>query len=159
MKRILVPLNGSEFAEAAIPQAEKLARSEGGEIILLRVPMLQSTRFTSQDPTLASIVINDMLREANKYIELKVNKLRENGYQARGMIRKGTVSDTILDVAEEIHADTIVIATHAGERIKRWLMGSVTNQISKKAHIPVVLVLSSETYKSVPIEQISESAR
>lgn len=157
MKRILVPLNGSAFAEAALPQAEDLARSEGGEIILLRIPVLHSTRFAYQDPALAAIVINDTLREANKYIEFKVNKLREDGHQARGMIRKGMVSATILDVAEEIHADTIIVATHAGKGIKRWLMGSVTSQIKKKARIPVILVLTSEVNESLPTGQMSES--
>jgi nucleotide-binding universal stress UspA family protein len=140
MKKILVPLDGTGFAETVLPHAETLAKSEGAEIILLRVPVLPSTIFVSQDPVLASIALADTINEAEDYIKSEVDKLKHDGCQVTGLTQNGMISTTILEVAETTHADAIVMSTHARTGFQRWLKGSVADQIVHQTRIPVILV-------------------
>ncbi len=139
-KKILVPLDGSPLAEAAIPHAQALAKSEGAEIILLRVPVLPSTTFLARDPALASMVLKEMEEETKEYMQDEVLKLRKEGSKVRGMTREGPVPDTILDVARETHADLIAMSTHGYSGIQRWLMGSVADKVVSHSSIPVMLI-------------------
>ncbi len=139
-KKILVPLDGSPLAEAVLPHAEALAQSENAEIILLRVPTTPASEFLSRDPMIASAVRKEAEEEAEVYVNKKVNEIKEAHMQARGLTREGLVPDTILEVAEEVHADVIAMSTHGRTGVSRWLLGSVADKIVHHAHIPVMLV-------------------
>ena len=58
----------------------------------------------------------------------------------KGMLREGPISETILQVADEVHADMIAMSTHSRTGINRWLMGSVADEVIHNAHVPVILV-------------------
>jgi nucleotide-binding universal stress UspA family protein len=139
-KKILVPLDGSELAEAVLPHAQALAKSEGAEIILLRVQMIPNTAFISQDPAVASTIMRDMEEETKEYIQAEVSKLKDEGSKVIGITREGQVPDMILAVAEETHADMIAMSTHGRTGIQRWLMGSVADRVVHYSHIPVMLI-------------------
>jgi nucleotide-binding universal stress UspA family protein len=139
-KKILVPLDGSPLAETVLPHAQALAISEGAEIVLLRVPMIPNPEFQSRNPALITNIVNDIEHEAEMYVDTKVSKLISKGAKASGMTRDGSVPETILAVADEIHADVIAMSTHGRTGISRWLMGSVADKIVHHAHIPVMLI-------------------
>jgi nucleotide-binding universal stress UspA family protein len=139
-KKILVPLDGSPLAEAVLPHAQALAKSEGAEIILLRVPVLPNTAFLARDPALASMILKDMEQETEEYMKAEVTKLKENGSKVKGITREGLVPDTILEVAEETHADVIAMSTHGYSGVQRWLMGSVADKVVHHSPIPVMLI-------------------
>jgi len=139
-KKILVPLDGSPLAEAVLPHAQALAKSEGAEIILLRVPVLPDTAFLARDPALASMIIKDMEEETTEYMQDEVAKLKKSGSKVKGITREGLVPDTILDVARETHADVIAMSTHGYSGIQRWLLGSVADKVVHYSPIPVMLI-------------------
>ena len=139
-KKILVPLDGSELAEAVLPHARALAKSEGAEIILLRVPVLPNTAFLARDPALASIILKDMEEETEDYMKAEVSKRKEEGAKVKGITREGPVTDTILEVAKEMHADVIAMSTHGYSGVQRWLMGSVADRVVHYSPIPVMLI-------------------
>lgn len=139
-KTILVPLDGSELAEAALPHAQALAKSKGAEIILLRVPVLPGTTFLARDPALASMVLKEMEDETREYMQAEVSKLKREGVNVKGISREGPVADTILEVAKEIHADMITMSTHGYSGVQRWLMGSVADKVVQHSPIPVMLI-------------------
>jgi nucleotide-binding universal stress UspA family protein len=139
-KKILVPLDGSEVAEAVLPHAEALAKSENAELIIMRVPVLPAAEYVSLDPIIASTVRKDIRDEASKYVNHTVDKLARDRIKAVGITKEGPVPDTILEVAEETHADMIAMSTHGRTGIKRWLMGSVADKIVHHTHIPVMLI-------------------
>ena len=66
--------------------------------------------------------------------------LENEHIKATGVTREGPVSETILDVAEETHADMIAMSTHGRTGISRWLMGSVADRVVHYSHIPVMLI-------------------
>ena len=139
-KKILVPLDGSPLSEAVLAHAQALAISEGAEIVLLQVPMIPNTELHSRNPALITNIIKEIEQEAEMYVDTKVSKLISKGAKASGMTRDGSVPDTILAVAEEIHADVIAMSTHGRTGVSRWLMGSVADKIVHHAHIPVMLI-------------------
>ena len=140
-KKILVPLDGSPLAESVLPHAEALAKAEDAEIVVLRIPVLPTDEFISRDPAMASIFLKDVEQESEAYIRDEVQKIRLDGFQkVKGIVREGYVPETILSVAEEIHADMIAMSTHGRTGIQRWLMGSVADRVVHYAHIPVVLI-------------------
>jgi len=139
-KKILVPLDGSELAEAALPHAEAIAKSEGAEIILLRVPMLPAAEFFARDPSIAMRIQQEEEAEAMEYINKKMDELKKEQIKVSAITQDGSVPDTILAVADETHADIIAMSTHGRTGIQRWLMGSVADRVVHHAHIPVILI-------------------
>lgn len=139
-KKILVPLDGSTLAEAALPHAEAIAKSEGAEIILLRIPMMPATEFFAREPSIAVRIQQEEEAVAKKYLDTKLNELKKEKIQASIIMLEGSVPDTILGIAEETHTDMIVMSTHGRMGLKRWLIGSVADRVVHQAHIPVMLI-------------------
>lgn len=139
-KKILVPLDGSQLAEAVLPHVEALARSENAEIIILRVPATPASEFLARDPAVAALIIRDMEEEAKEYVHDKVTYFEDEHIKVTGITKAGPVPEMILDVAEETHADMIAMSTHGRTGVSRWLMGSVADKIVHHAHIPVMLI-------------------
>lgn len=139
-KKILVPLDGSQLSEVALPHAEALAKSEEAELILLRVPIIPIGENFAHDPQVSETIRKEIEQEARQYINAKIQKVIKDHVRVSGMTREGPVPDTILEVAEETHADLIAMSTHGRTGISRWLLGSVADKIVHRAHIPVMLV-------------------
>lgn len=139
-RKILVPLDGSTLAEAALPHAEAIAKSEGAEIILLRVPIFPASGFFASEPSLAMKIHEQEQAEAVNYINAKMQELKKDNIKVSVVTQDGAVPDTILAVAEETHADMIAMSTHGRTGVKRWLMGSVADKVVHHAHIPVMLI-------------------
>ncbi len=139
-KKILVPLDGSSLAETALPHARALAKSENAEIVLLRVPIVPAKEFYGLNTAMASRVNAKIDEEAERYVHEEARKLKWRVGQAIGMIREGPVPETILEVAEEVHADMIVMSTHGRTGVQRWLRGSVAEEVVHLTHIPVMLI-------------------
>ncbi len=139
-KKILVPLDGSSLAEAVLPHAQALAKSENAEIVLLSVPMVPSIDYLARTPALANKIIEDTEIETEKYLEKEEARLKEEGAKVTSLIREGPIPEMILKVADEVHADVIAMSTHGRSGIQRWLMGSVADRVVRHSHIPVMLI-------------------
>lgn len=139
-KKILVPLDGSPLAEAALPHAETIAKSEGAEIVLLRVPMVPAIELFNREPLLAVKIHDEEQAEAERYINKISNEITKLHIPVSAITQDGSVPDTILAVADEIHADMIAMSTHGRTGIQRWLLGSVADRVVHHAHIPVILI-------------------
>ena len=125
--RVLVPLDGSEFAEAALPEAARLAVLLGREVVLLRVvPLLASL----PPPGAAVWDVSALDRlEAEAWLYLRnvaAHCMREYSCVFRVVVRLGVPADAILSSIGEEQAGLLVTATHAHSSWQRLLMGSVT---------------------------------
>ena len=139
-KKILVPLDGSPLAEEVLPHAEALAKSEGAEIILLRVAVTPARYLFAHNPAEGNNIIHMIEKEAEDYMQAEVSKLQNEGIKVTGITRDGTPPEEILEVAEETHADVIAMSTHGRTGVNRWLMGSVADRVVHYSHIPVMLI-------------------
>lgn len=139
-KKILVPLDGSSLAEAVLPHAEALAKSEGAEIVILRVPAVPVAEYFARDPAVGEAIRQDIEIEAKNYVNKTVDALKKDQIRVTGIVQEGSVPETILAVADETHADMIAMSTHGRTGLSRWLMGSVADRVVHYAHIPVMLI-------------------
>jgi len=141
--RILVPLDGSALSEAVLAHAQGIARRHNAEICLLRV-----VGFPAPDAGLSNADLFlrysddiDILRaEARTYVGHIAAALRADGFDARGDVREGPVSDMILQYAAEIGANLIAMSTHGRSASARWLMGSVADKVVRASPAPVLLI-------------------
>ena len=126
--RILVPLDGSELAEGALPYAEGIATRLHSEVILL-------TTCTPGDC---------LERPLRAYLEKRAGELSSLGIKASPLVVQGNAANEILDFAERNDINLIIISTHGRTGLSIWPLGSIANKILQKSHIPILLIRSSE---------------
>ncbi len=138
-KKILVPLDGSPLDESILPQVTELARAHSAELVLLRVALARG--FPGADPTEAQV---EAVREAEKYLEEVERDLRRDGLRVSTAVRYGNAAEEILDHAAFAGIDLIAMSTRGRTGLARMVMGSVTEQVVRRAPCPVVTVRPAE---------------
>jgi nucleotide-binding universal stress UspA family protein len=140
-KRILVPLDGSQFAEVALPYAQMLAECADGEIELLRVTVHPSNYLYVNDPTALADLYDSDCAHCEDYLKRVMDDVRaRTPVVIATAVREGSVADSILDYAEESGADLIVMSTHGRSGMERWLLGSVAEKVVRGAKMPVMMI-------------------
>jgi len=82
--------------------------------------------------------------EAEKSIGALIQKAREKGVNAHMLLLEGHADDAILDAAERLHVDLIVIGTHGRRGVLRLLMGSVATHVVSRARCAVLTARPSD---------------
>jgi len=124
-QHILVPIDGSETAYAAVDQAVQLAKTFNGKITVVQVMTL--------DPYIAA-AIQQNLDEAKKRFETA-------GVQVDTQLLEGQVVNTeIAKAAKTLGADLIVIGSHGRTGFKKFFLGSVAQSILGQSDVPVLVV-------------------
>ncbi len=148
IKKVLVPLDGSELGESAIPQVEALAKALDFDIVLLHV---MEPVITAAMPGLASVTIPSAKEEAKRetesleYLEEMEAKLRSSGLNTSSELRSGSAAEEIITYAEENNIDLIAMSTHGRSGIGRWVFGSVTDKVLHAGDVPVLTVRASKS--------------
>lgn len=145
--KILVPLDGSNMAEAALPLARDLAERNGAELILLHVNTPLPLRFYGPE---MMAPLAEMGQEAqvaaNTYIHHTAANLMNRGIKVRTVLQdETTAAGAILDYADHNAVDLIAMSTHGRSGIGRWLLGSVADKVIHGAKMPVLLVRPDES--------------
>jgi nucleotide-binding universal stress UspA family protein len=125
--RILVPLDGTPDAAAALQYARALASTEHVEIMLVRV-------VEADDETTRA--------EADSYLESQVASLRSDSMTVQSQVLVGEPEIAIIEAAEAHRADLIVMATHGRVGIARAVIGSVTAGVLEHSRLPLLVVRS-----------------
>lgn len=138
-RRLLVPLDGSELAEQALPYVVKIARGFDSEAVLLTV-------CPPGDPLKHALV---------EYLEKKADGLKASNVKARALCVEGEPASSILDFAVGNAVDLIVISTHGKGGLSRWALGSIATKVVQRSHLPLFLVRSSERAEAtVKLEKV-----
>ncbi|MDM8000656.1 MAG: universal stress protein [Dehalococcoidia bacterium] len=146
IRRILVPLDGSDFGEAALPYAEQLAAATGAEVILLQsiAPHpLEIDLAETRSPHLSKLrqeYLDHSKAAARDYLAAIQKRLSEKGITARYLVEIGPPADRIVACAKEREVDLIALSTHGRSGIGALVMGSVANKVFHVAEVPVLLV-------------------
>ena len=138
---IVHPTDFSEEADQAERQAVRLARSLGGELLLLHVsvesPLYGETAFGMPD---VKRIYEAQARWAEERLAARAAELNNGGVRTRWRRRVGIVHEAICDVAREEAAEYIVIGTHGRGGIARFMLGSVADRVIRAAPCPVLAV-------------------
>lgn len=153
--RILVPLDGSAFAEAALPHAEALARCFGAKLLLAQVVrMIDHTVFLTEpveyqgahyDPLWSThqravALPHPLAERAEAYLREKVDALGGKGIAAEYEVLEGHAAEALLRHIECCDVDGVVMSTHGRGGVARVVIGSVADRLSRHCRIPVLLV-------------------
>ena len=143
LRRVLVPLDGSELAEGAVHGALRLL-GEDIELILVRVVEAGALPGTPYIPDQIRLR-REAEEEAARYMDQVVARFRTEGRSVEGHVRPGDrASVEIVAAAEAADADAIGICTHGRGGLVRAALGSVTDKVIRIAARPV-LVLPADT--------------
>jgi nucleotide-binding universal stress UspA family protein len=134
--RILVAIDGSPDAEAALRHAFALARDQNALLTLLTVSPAPATPIgagASAPPDLLGFH-ERLLREATDLVPDDI------GVTTR--LERGNPAETILRLIAEGDHDLIVMGSHGHSRVHRALLGSVSERVLKASTVPVLLMRS-----------------
>ena len=145
-KHILVPLDGSQFAETVLPHAEVLAKAFTSGMTLVRVIPSEATIVAETmglEPALTidpTPLIEAERNEAENYLAAMANRLNSQGLSVQYRHPEGPPAATIVDLAGQLGVDLIAMTTHGRGGLKRILLGSVADAVVRHAPCPVLLV-------------------
>ncbi|GJM41944.1 MAG: universal stress protein [Ardenticatenaceae bacterium] len=148
-KHILVPLDGSQLAEAALPPALKLANKFNSELTLAWVIQPPHLIMTAANGSVYAQLLTEMRnqseQDAHNYLHEQQNSLQQQGYVVNMHVAEGeNVADTLLNIAGALAVDTVVMSTHGRGGISRWVFGSVADKVLRYANVPVLLIRAKE---------------
>lgn len=138
-KRMLVPLDGSERAQVALPYALRLARRLRLQMVLLNVCPDNHREFVEWH---------------RKYIELMVQTVKgmlekdfgegeapgSQTVEVRGEVLVGDAAKRILEYSEDNAIDLLLMGTHGESGTRRWATGSIVDKVLQASRVPVWLV-------------------
>ena len=139
---VLVPLDGSGFAEAALPIAKQLVTRSGGRLCLITAdPPSLLPAATGEFATALASMGEDCRRDDEMYLVRTAAMLGNVGDgPVLARVVDGPAGDAICKEAERIGADIIVMATHGRNALERVWLGSVADHVIRQAARPVLLV-------------------
>jgi nucleotide-binding universal stress UspA family protein len=155
IRRVLVPLDGSVLAEAAVPVASALAKRLGIPVHLIRVTNAAMTLATlsgaapfpvTPPADIYDRMASDLDRSARTYLGEVAQRLRGEGVEVSLEVRDGSPYVEIPDAVQD--GDVLVMTSHGRGGMLRWLLGSVAEKLVREAPAPVLLVPSPDRGKA-----------
>ena len=150
IKKILVPTDFSSFSFSALEYVGSLASLHGATVYLLHVesepfvvPPFPNVDFNTET------VLRDTEKKSEELLHNVIAKKMKHIKNVVPMIRKGDAADVIVDVAQEIEADLIVMATHGRTGLSHILVGSVAEKVVRHSTVPVLTVKPAEVQEGV----------
>jgi nucleotide-binding universal stress UspA family protein len=157
IRTILVPTDFTPCSRRAVAYAAALATRFDAEIVLLHAieaPLnLPPHTLVHIDAQGLSMPIMDYVREAaERRMAAAVEELAQTQVRTRSLIEVGDVREVTLTQAERLPADLIVMGTNGRTGLRHLLIGSVAEEVVRRAPVPVLTIRVSED------EQASEGA-
>jgi nucleotide-binding universal stress UspA family protein len=139
---MLVATDGSETAAKAVSEAADLAAGTRARVHVMTAYQPLRARVASGravDPEVGDWHLAEDSR-ADSILDQACTTLRLRGVEAEPHARKGDAADAILDLAEELGTDLIVVGNKGLSGARRFLLGSVPDKVSHHAHCSVLIV-------------------
>lgn len=145
-QRILVPLDGSSLAEAAVEHALAIASRFGSEITLLRSSAVPTEMLSPREFGHEYLQEYRQTEERSilEYLEGWRARVEAQGVRCSLRYASEKASVAILSEAEAREVDLIVMSSHGRGGFQRWLQGSVAETVSRKSSCPVLLLRSAQ---------------
>ncbi len=124
LKKALIPLDGSTISEAVIPYFAEIARRLRMDLTLLRV-------ITKNNGSCAS---------ADAYLGEWCQQLADRGINTKYEVRAGSPADEIIDLADELASDLVVMSTRGQTGVNIWSLGSVAQKVLLGGNTPLLLI-------------------
>jgi nucleotide-binding universal stress UspA family protein len=151
MKTFLVPVDFSAVSEEIVNTAVSFARSFGGKVVLLHI--IQPPIITSEYALPVEAVqeaINASEKSADTRLSAHAGKFHAAGVAVEAVVRHGPPVYAILEEAEKIKADFIIMGSHGHGKIYDLLVGSTASGVLKEARCGVIIMPSVGKVSAAP---------
>jgi len=138
LKKILVPLDGSDVSESALGSAIEFARQHQSEVLLLQVVDHYANLAPGLPPELGLEIEGKARVEAKNYLESCASRIDPSRVSTQ--VSTGIARDEIVRIAEAENCGLIIFSSHGRDGVSRWLLGSVAEGVLRRASCPVLLV-------------------
>jgi nucleotide-binding universal stress UspA family protein len=155
-KKILIGLDGSSLAEAALPYVDLFARASHASVVLVRVVQIDEMPSETPEEPVPDQALpttpsgrgfsSDIAQgqraqsEAEHYLHAIVEQMGKNGVVAEAVVAVGDPATVLLEEAQLGDAEMIFLSTHGRSGLGRWIYGSVADAVMRRANVPVLLV-------------------
>jgi nucleotide-binding universal stress UspA family protein len=150
MKKILIALDYDPAAEKIAEKGYELAQSLGADVTLLHVvseafyyssrnysPIMGFEGFNNLDMVQLTN-LEELKKAAQNFLDMSKKHLGNDAIKT--VVKEGSFEESILETAEEINADVIVLGSHGRHGLDKILLGSVAEQVLHKTDIPLFII-------------------
>jgi nucleotide-binding universal stress UspA family protein len=134
MKKILVGFDGSEGAEQALNKAVTIIDDYGELILLAVVPTPSDESYLDKE------TYKTLKKKAETLISDTIKDIGIHDFTVKGIVEEGDVAAKIIDVANSLHVELIVLGSKGASEIGQYPIGSVANKVVQYAAKPVMVV-------------------
>lgn len=147
---VLVPVDGSNFAEHALPYALGIARRTGATLHLALVHVPADIVSPSYPLADAMESREAELRESDAaYMEGLVGRLKPSGVELKPALLRGRVASALADYVDESRIGLVVMTTHGRGGLQRAWLGSTADSLIRHCMIPIFLARPAEETREI----------
>jgi nucleotide-binding universal stress UspA family protein len=148
---IVVPLDGSDNSERALPHAQNMGKGFSATLYLVQVVSRAEELDLMRDGVgsfavaeytrdVAQELINTRLARAEDYLKGVASGLEAQGISVKTTVLEGAAAENIIEYSQENNADLIIMSTRGQGGIQRLLVGSTTDRVIRSGHVPVLAI-------------------
>lgn len=155
-QRILVPLDGSERAQHALPVAIRLVRASKGTIVLVHIvhPPSEAGEYGAEPEAMAVRPTSHEkhLARGERYLQhlLDIYRPELTGVHVEQEVETGATAEVIFSVARLEHVDLIVICSHDAHPLLHWMIRSVTREVVHHSPVPILVLKERGLFLEAP---------
>jgi nucleotide-binding universal stress UspA family protein len=144
LKTVIVPLDGSEVAEQALPAAADMAKKLGVEIVLFRAYHIPYNAYSGDEGFYAvkfDELIAGLREETDEYLQKKVAEVKRLGVEkVSALSKEGFAGDEIIALGRSTPNGLIAMSSHGRSGVQRWVLGSVAETVVRHTANPVLVI-------------------
>jgi len=168
LEHVVVPLDGSRLAQTALDYALKVLGGNG-ELILVSVLQQPDVPIYDFYPVTVhpqvknyELTFNETVGRAQDYLKRLADDIEtQYPYHVTCIVEAGDPATIVVETAEKLHVDAIIMSTHGRSGLSRWLFGSVTQKVLAASCCPVFVIPArahEEVKKTSEVEASETSA-
>ena len=155
LSTIVVATDFSETAEVALDRAIDLALGHGSEIALVHVMQPDAPVVASPGMVVIPPDYERLLRDASaEGLARAAERVRVRGVSVREVLESGRPARTVVEAAERLEAELIVVGTRGLTGFQHLLLGSVAEEIVRVSPIPVITVHPGDRRSIEPVREL-----
>ena len=138
--KILVATDGSQYSDKALEVAIGLAKVFNTSLYIIHVVEEDKVAMAASTMPIMVNVIEDMVKIGNEILNKAKAKASEAGVNAEAILARGNAADKILENADKLNVDLIVVGSRGLRGLARFLLGSVSEKVVRHSSKPVLVV-------------------
>lgn len=160
LHHVVAATDFSEPAAAGVAWARDLAREHGATLHLVHAAFLFDASLAGDPATPATVqappddLVAAVLDAARERLDPLVKEIASDGIEVRGHVDTGVPSAVVLEVADQVKADLVVVATQGLGGFRRLLLGSTAERVIRHAVPPVLCVHETDGRTARPIRHV-----